>query len=266
VSFAIRQETERASGPTPVNACDGWRAGAIDLTLEIDTEKQHIALTDEAPFLDVGRSPMSHLVLCEPSTLSWRHLTIRWSDGWWVQDASTNGSSLNGVWFRGCTVALNVDDVLEIEGHVLIVHQLSEPIDGEATERKATVKQLVLRDSTVELYPSYGTITRAIPPQQYDLLCELASCWTGSDFAPLDREREFALLGAIGGDKDPTIRLHQNRARLRRWWRTLQHDCPRELQGTPADIVQVETDGLRLTLNVDSVTIEGQDLSGNSPC
>ena len=26
---------------------------------------------------------------------------------------STNGSSLNGVWFRGCTAALDVDDVLD---------------------------------------------------------------------------------------------------------------------------------------------------------
>lgn len=210
--------------------------------------------------MDVGRSPENHVVLVQPSTLSSRHLTIRWSEGWWVQDTSTNGSSLNGNWFRGCTVALNVDDVLELEGHALIVHDLNEPVDDVATERRLSINRLVLQAGAVEIYPSQGTVRATIPPQQYRLLVELALRWNGTAFGGLSRDHEFDLLGPIGREKDPSIRLHQSRARLRRWWRNLLYQHPRELAGLPPDIVHSDQHGLHLALVVDQVLIEGAEM------
>jgi len=231
------------------------------MILEIDGQKRRIAVPDHARCVDVGRAPENHIVLSEPTTLSSRHLTIRWSDGWWVQDTSTNGSCLNGNWFRGCTVALNVDDVLELEGHAVIVHHLDEPVgDVVGTERKTSVSRFVLSEGKVEIYPSHGTVVAPIPPQQYRLLAELALRWNGSVFAGLSRDSEFDLLGPIGRDKDPSIRLHQARARLRRWWRNLLTEYPRELAGLPADLIRSDHDGLHLTLDVDQVLIEGVEM------
>ncbi len=231
----------------------------MNVMLEVDGTMHRIELSDESPLLDVGRLPQNHITLLEPTSISGRHLTIRWSDGWWVQDSSTNGTRVNGNWFRGSAVALDVDSVLEVEGHVLIVHDLPAPLSA-ATDRARSLLQLSVGDGSVTLHAGQGEVVASIPPQQYGLLRELAVRWRGLEFAPLDREREFALLGSLEADADPNVRLHQCRCRLRRWWRELRKSEGRALQGLPRDLLEVQAAGVRLTLEAAAVRVEGLEL------
>lgn len=231
----------------------------MKVRIEVDGKLRDVALSAESPLLDVGRLPQNHITLEEPASVSGRHLTIRWSDGWWVQDSSTNGTRVNGNWFRGSAVALDVDSVLEIEGHVLIVHSLPVP-PSAATDRARSLRRLALEDGQVTLYLARGEVVARIPPQQYELLRSLAVRWRGLEFAPLDREREFDLLGSLDGGADPNVRLHQCRCRLRKWWRELRQTEERALQGLPRDLLEVQTAGIRLALEAAAVFVEGRDL------
>ncbi|ANM30930.1 hypothetical protein ABI59_17130 [Acidobacteria bacterium Mor1] len=231
----------------------------MNVMLEVDGKMHRVELSDESPLLDVGRLPQNHITLHEPSSISGRHLTIRWSDGWWVQDSSTNGTRVNGSWFRGSAVALDVDSVLEVEGHVLIVHDLPVPV-SEATDRARSLLLLALNDGVVKLHAGQGEVIAAIPPQQYNLLRELVMRWRGLEFGSVDREQEFALLGSLEAGADPNVRLHQCRCRLRKWWRELRKTEPRALQGLPRDLLEVQAGGVRLTLEAAAVDVESYEL------
>lgn len=232
----------------------------MQIEIEVDGTVTTHDLSPDELFLDIGRSSRNDIVLAQTATVSARHLTLRWSRGWWAQDQSTNGFTHNEVWSKGTQVRLNEGDVLEIEGHVLLLSRLPDPDDAEVTDRAALLMQLRVDGRRVDLVTAEGRLTPPIRPQQARLLRLLTLAWGGYQFQVIERDDEFDLLGPGDPKKDPNTRLYAARARLRQWWRQLRDRHPQQLGGLPRDLLRTEGGQIRLAFRVNSVIVDGREL------
>ncbi len=235
--------------------------------IEVDGELEEWRVPQDDPYLLMGRSARADIRL-DGRTVSHLHLVLRWSNGWCLQDISTNGSLYNGNWLEAATVYVGPDDVVELGSHRLVLRGLPEPQGVESTARRTRIRRLSLPEPGLVRIAigAHPVEDNTIRRQQWTLLRSLASCYDGQrDFGWLSWEDELEVLEAYGGPTSPTAnpgsRVYTSRSRLRQWWTRLLEREGQRLSACP-DLL-FETDqkkNMRLRLRVDTVAILGHEI------